>query len=101
MKIDQKYLTEDDIGYMVTPRLNAASRMDNPMRAFELLATEDVTEASVLADHLTKINDERKDIVNLFMTAVSLAIAAEWAAWAANGGGGAPWPARPRRPTSR
>jgi single-stranded-DNA-specific exonuclease len=30
MKIEQKYLSTDDVGFMVTPRLNAASRMDNP-----------------------------------------------------------------------
>lgn len=70
MNIDQKYLTEDDIGYMVTPRLNAASRMDDPMRAFELLSTEDSAQAGVLADHLTKINDERKSIVTGIMREV-------------------------------
>lgn len=63
MSIDQRYLSEDDIGFMVTPRLNAASRMDNPMRAFELLSTEDGGQAGVLAEHLSKINDQRKIIV--------------------------------------
>ncbi len=63
MNIDQRYLSEDDIGFMVTPRLNAASRMDDPMRAYELLSTDDEVEAGVLALHLTKINDERKTIV--------------------------------------
>ena len=63
MKIDQRYLSEDDITFMVTPRLNAASRMDDPMRAYELLATTDETEAGVLATHLSKINDDRKIIV--------------------------------------
>jgi single-stranded-DNA-specific exonuclease len=48
---------------MVVPKLNAASRMDDPMRAFELLATDDEVEAGVLANHLSKINDERKSIV--------------------------------------
>lgn len=67
MNIDQRYLTEDDIGFMITPRLNAASRMDSPMRAFELLSTDSVTEAGVLADHLSKINDERKSIVTHIM----------------------------------
>ncbi len=70
MKIDQRYLAEDDIGFMVTPRLNAASRMDDPMRAFELLSTEDVAEAGKLADHLSKINDERKSIVTSIMREV-------------------------------
>jgi single-stranded-DNA-specific exonuclease len=71
MNIDQRYLSPDDIGFMVTPRLNAASRMDNPMRAYELLATNDMVEAGVLADHLSKINDERKTIVTSIMREVN------------------------------
>ncbi|HTE48848.1 MAG TPA: DHH family phosphoesterase [Candidatus Paceibacterota bacterium] len=67
MNIDQRNLSPDDIGFMVTPRLNAASRMDNPMRAFELLATEDEVQGGMLADHLSKINDERKTIVTGIM----------------------------------
>lgn len=63
MNIDQRYITEDDIGFMVTPRLNAASRMDDPMRAFELLSTTDEAEGGVLASHLSKINDDRKTMV--------------------------------------
>ena len=71
LNIDQRYLSEDDIGFMITPRLNAASRMDNPMRAFELLATADAAEAGMLADHLSKINDERKSIVKGIMRDVN------------------------------
>jgi single-stranded-DNA-specific exonuclease len=63
MNIDQKYLSTGDVTFMITPRINAASRMDSPMRAFELLATKDETEGGTLANHLTKINDERKNIV--------------------------------------
>jgi single-stranded-DNA-specific exonuclease len=71
VKINQKYISEDDISFMVTPRLNAASRMDDPMRAFELLSTEDVVQADMLAKHLTKINDERKSIVAGIMREVN------------------------------
>ncbi len=71
MNIDQRHLAEDDIGFMVTPRLNAASRMDDPMRAFELLSTDDEREAGALADHLSKINDERKTIVAGIMREVN------------------------------
>ncbi|MEK7219448.1 MAG: single-stranded-DNA-specific exonuclease RecJ [Patescibacteria group bacterium] len=71
MKIEQKFLSEDDIGFMITPRLNAASRMDDPMRAFELLSTDDVVQAGMLASHLTKINDERKTIVTSIMRTVN------------------------------
>lgn len=63
MKINQSYLATDDVTFMITPRINAASRMDSPMRAFELLATSDTTEGGALALHLSKINDERKSIV--------------------------------------
>jgi len=71
MNIDQKYINEDDIGFMVTPRLNAASRMDDPMRAYELLSTLDALEASGLVNHLSKINDERKTIVTGIMREVN------------------------------
>ncbi|MFA6520183.1 MAG: single-stranded-DNA-specific exonuclease RecJ [Candidatus Paceibacterota bacterium] len=71
LNIDQRYLSEDDLGFMVTPRLNAASRMDNPMRAYELLATTDAVEAGELANHLSKINDERKTIVTGIMRDVN------------------------------
>ncbi len=60
LKIQQKYLTEDDISFMITPRINAASRMGVPMDAFRLLATDDDTEAYQYVEHLDKINDERK-----------------------------------------
>jgi len=63
MNLDQRYLVEDDITFMITPRLNAASRMDNPLRAFELLSTTDEIQAGELAKHLSKINDDRKLIV--------------------------------------
>ena len=71
MYIDQRHITEDDITFMITPRLNAASRMDDPLRAFELLATQDEKEAGELAKYLTKINDERKLIVANIMREVN------------------------------
>ncbi len=71
VKLDPRYLSEDDISFMITPRLNAASRMDDPMRAFELLSTNDVGQADILAKHLTKINDERKSMVTSIMREVN------------------------------
>lgn len=67
LNIDQRTIAEDDITFMVTPRLNAASRMDSPMRAFELLSVRDSLAAGMAADHLTKINDERKSLVATIM----------------------------------
>ena len=63
LKIDQKNLTEDDIGFMISPRINAASRMGEPEDAFILLSTKDEGTADKMARHLDKINSERKGIV--------------------------------------
>lgn len=63
LKIEQAHLTEDDVTFMVTPRINAASRMDSPLRAFELLSERDAAKAGALAEHLSGINDERKRLV--------------------------------------
>ena len=71
MKIDQKYLTEDDVGFMIAPRLNAASRMDDPMKSFELLSGSDEVQAGIVADHLSKINDDRKTIVTSIMREIN------------------------------
>ncbi|MCX6717291.1 MAG: single-stranded-DNA-specific exonuclease RecJ [Candidatus Taylorbacteria bacterium] len=63
LKIDLKNITEDDIGFMISPRINAASRMGEPEDAFILLSTNDEVEAGKMAIHLDKINNERKGIV--------------------------------------
>lgn len=60
LKIDQSRLTEDDVGFMIAPRINAASRMGYSYDAFRLLTTTDENEANSLVDHLEKINTERK-----------------------------------------
>ena len=63
INMNQKEITEDDIGFMVAPRINAASRMDAPDKALKLLSTADIAEASDLAREIEKINDKRKGLV--------------------------------------
>jgi single-stranded-DNA-specific exonuclease len=63
LNMDQRYINEDDIGFMITPRINAASRMGVPEDAFNLLSTTSQLEADKLAAHLEKINNERKGVV--------------------------------------
>ncbi len=63
LRIKPNMLTEDDVGFMITPRINAASRMDSPDLAAKLLATKDWGEAFSLAQKLNSINDERKGLV--------------------------------------
>lgn len=59
----QRHLTEDDIGFTIAPRINAASRMDTPEDAFHMLRTRDEGEAGAYALHLEKLNNERKGVV--------------------------------------
>jgi single-stranded-DNA-specific exonuclease len=61
--VDITKLNEEDITFTLAPRINAASRMADPMKAYELLATTNLTDARTLSDHLSKINDERKIMV--------------------------------------
>ncbi|OIO31662.1 MAG: single-stranded-DNA-specific exonuclease RecJ [Candidatus Yonathbacteria bacterium CG_4_10_14_3_um_filter_47_65] len=60
IKMNQAHISEDDVGFMIAPRINAASRMSDPREAFRLLATDDAAVAGELASHLEKINNERK-----------------------------------------
>ena len=60
LRLNRADLNEDDIGFSIAPRINAASRMGQPMDAFRLFATQDDNEAATLARHLDKINSERK-----------------------------------------
>lgn len=63
IKVNQKEITEDDIGFMIAPRINVASRMGMPYDAFRLLVTDDEIKADELSTYLNTINDERKGIV--------------------------------------
>jgi single-stranded-DNA-specific exonuclease len=62
-RINQKLLNEDDVGFSIAPKINAASRMGEPEIAFKLLSTTSPIEADVAVKHLTKINNERKGAV--------------------------------------
>jgi len=63
VRTDQRRLTEDDIGFTIGPRINAASRMDTPEDAFLMLSLEDEGEAGARVNHLEKLNNERKGAV--------------------------------------
>lgn len=64
-RLNQSYLTEEDIGFTIGPRINAASRMDTPEDAFHMLAETDVVKASERVAHLEKLNTDRKSQVAL------------------------------------
>lgn len=70
LRIEQKHINEDDINFMITPRINAASRMGMPMDAFNLLIARDDEEADKYADHLDHINNKRKTAVAVLVKEV-------------------------------
>ena len=63
LRLKQNEITESDIGFSFAPRINAASRMDEPDLALRLLTTRDSQEAEKLALHLDRLNTSRKGIV--------------------------------------
>lgn len=63
-------VTEEDVSFTLAPRINVASRMANPMLAFDLLSTDDTVKAKTLASLLDKINTDRKYTVAQIMKEV-------------------------------
>ena len=63
LRLKKSELTENDIGFSIAPRVNAASRMDEPVLALSLLTTRDPSEAQTLARRLEELNASRKGIV--------------------------------------
>ena len=63
LKVDQRYLTEEDIGFTIGPRINAASRMDTPEDAFLMLSATDIVDAATRVEYLEKLNTNRKAMV--------------------------------------
>ncbi len=58
-RLNAQHLQTDDIAFMIGPRINAASRLDDPMIAFKALAYNDA-EAIASAEMLEKLNNRRK-----------------------------------------
>jgi single-stranded-DNA-specific exonuclease len=67
LRIKPQHLTEEDLTFSVAPRINAASRMAEPMRAFEMLSSDDEAVVSDRVKLLTDLNDERKKLVAQYM----------------------------------
>jgi single-stranded-DNA-specific exonuclease len=84
LKIDQRRLTEDDVGFMISPRINAASRMGVSYDAFHLLTTESETEADLLVEKLEKVNKERKGTTAFLVKEVKKHIEAKYSPYFQN-----------------
>src|SRR3989344_4678297 len=70
MRVEQRAITEDDVGFMIAPRVNATSRMGDARDAFTLFTTTDESEAEGLAKKLETANRQRKASVGAITRAV-------------------------------
>ncbi|MGL5973513.1 MAG: single-stranded-DNA-specific exonuclease RecJ [Oscillospiraceae bacterium] len=55
-------ITETDIGFLIAPRINAAGRVKDANEALKLFITDDIEQCEKLAENLSKLNDDRKNI---------------------------------------
>lgn len=74
LRISQSHVTEDDIAFMVTPRINAASRMGAPIDAFHLLTAKTDEQGRASANRLDEINNERKGVVSALVKEIKKAV---------------------------
>ena len=63
LNIDQRSATQDEIAFLIIPRINAASRMGEAETAFSLLTTDDIEKAITLTETLSALNNKRKTTV--------------------------------------
>ncbi len=77
LKIDSVSLQEDDIGFSISPCLNAASRMSHAHDAFVLLASVNKEDAEVHAKKLVSLNTQRKSKAKLLVTSAEKKITPE------------------------
>jgi len=75
MRVEQRAIGADDVGFMLAPRVNAASRMGDPRDAFTLFTTTDEAEAEMLAKKLEAANRGRRSAAAAITRAVHARVA--------------------------
>ena len=55
-------LTAGTVGFQMVPRLNAAGRLSDPFKGFELLSTDDANIAKAIAKEIDRENKERREL---------------------------------------
>ncbi|MBA0204066.1 MULTISPECIES: single-stranded-DNA-specific exonuclease RecJ [Pectobacterium] len=59
---DASQLVSSDLGFALGPRLNAAGRLHDMKIGVELLLSDDIVQARILANELNDMNQDRRDI---------------------------------------
>jgi single-stranded-DNA-specific exonuclease len=62
-KTSRHLVSEEDIGFTISPRINVASRLGDPHDAFVMLSEREESRAYSFAEKLHTLNDERKGSV--------------------------------------
>jgi single-stranded-DNA-specific exonuclease len=57
-----KSIEAKDVGWSISPLINAAGRMGEPDKAVQLLLTEDSAERDRLADYVVQLNERRRQV---------------------------------------
>lgn len=69
--LNKDFLGEEDIAFTLAPRINAASRMGDPILAHNMLYEKDAISAQILVDSLEMLNNERKSGVKNVLESIS------------------------------
>ncbi|MBX0330151.1 single-stranded-DNA-specific exonuclease RecJ [Oscillochloris sp. ZM17-4] len=70
-------VSSSDIGFMLGPRINAAGRLDDAVRAYELLLADGYAKAKALADELNQTNRARQELTKQVQAAAKAMAEAE------------------------
>ena len=62
--LTRREISPGHLGFVIGPRINASGRMQSASTAWELLTTEDASQASALASELERLNKERAECQN-------------------------------------
>ncbi len=70
-RVRKDLLTEDDIAFTIAPRINAASRMGDPIQAHLMLYEKDKESGEGYARDLEELNNQRKSEVKDIVSGIS------------------------------
>ena len=73
-KRDIRRVVASDLGFAVAPRINAAGRLEDMRIGIECLLTDDASRAQHLAETLTVINTERRDLQSAMVEQAEAAV---------------------------
>ena len=74
---DGKKINAYHIGYVIGPRLNASGRMETAEASYQILMTNDVQEAGILAQLLDDQNKQRQDVTRDIQKAAEAMVSGE------------------------